>query len=57
MELMDLANQMSQEEQRYVREGLQVMKNFLSMTMLFRDDLIKRTSRNLKKLQQHYYRK
>lgn len=50
MELMDLANQMSQEEQRYVREGLASDEELSLYDMLFRDDLSKTDIKKLKEV-------
>ena len=50
MELMDLANQMSQEEQRYVREGFASDEELSLYDMLFRDDLSKTDIKKLKKV-------
>ena len=50
MELMDLANQMSQEEQRYVREGFTSDEELSLYDMLFRDDLSKTDIKKLKKV-------
>ena len=41
MDLMDLANSMNQEEQRYVREGFSSDEELSLYDMLFRDDLTK----------------
>ena len=49
MELMDLANQMSHEEQRYVREGFTSDEELSLYDMLFRDDL---SNNNIKKLKE-----
>lgn len=49
MELMDLANQMSYEEQRYVREGFTSDEELSLYDMLFRDDL---SNNNIKKLKE-----
>ncbi len=45
MDLMDLANQMNQEEQRYVREGFSSDEELSFYDMLFRDDLSKMISK------------
>lgn len=50
MELMDLANQMSQEEQRYVREGFTSDEELSLFDMLFRDDLSKTDIEKLKEV-------
>lgn len=50
MELMDLANQMSQEEQRYVREGYTSDEELSLYDMLFRDDLSKTDIKKLKEV-------
>ncbi|UQF77497.1 MAG: type I restriction endonuclease subunit R [Lancefieldella parvula] len=50
MELMDLANQMSQEEQRYVREGFASDEELSLYDMLFRDDLSKTDIKKLKEV-------
>lgn len=50
MELMDLANQMSQEEQRYVREGFTSDEELSLYDMLFRDDLSKTDIKKLKEV-------
>lgn len=41
MDLMDLANQMNEEEQRYAREGFTSDDELSLYDMLFRDDLSK----------------
>ena len=48
MELMDLANQISQEDQRYVREGFQSDEELSLYDMLFHDDLSKTNIKKLK---------
>lgn len=48
MELMDLANKMSQEEQRYVREGFTSDEELSLYDMLFRDDLSKTDIKKLR---------
>ena len=48
MDLMDLANQMNQEEQRYVREGFASDEELSFYDMLFRDDLNKEEIKKLK---------
>lgn len=50
MELMDLANQMSQEEQRYVREGFKSDEELSLYDMLFRDGLSKADIKKLKEV-------
>ena len=50
MELMDLANKMSQEEQRYVREGFTSDEELSLYDMLFRDDLSKTDIKKLKEV-------
>lgn len=50
MELMDLANAMNQEEQRYVREGFSVMRNYLYMICFLMRIFQKKISTKLKKL-------
>ena len=50
MELMNLANQMSQEEQRYVREGFTSDEELSLYDMLFRDDLSKTDIKKLKEV-------
>lgn len=50
MELMDLANRMSQEEQRYVREGFTSDEEISLYDMLFRDDLSKTDIKKLKEV-------
>ena len=50
MDLMDLANQMSQEEQRYVREGFANDEELSLYDMLFRDDLSKTDIAKLKQV-------
>ena len=48
--LMDLANQMNQEEQRYVREGFTSDEELSLYDMLFRDDLSKNDIKKLKEV-------
>ena len=48
MELMDLANKMSREEQRYVREGFANDEELSFYDMLFREDLSKNDIKKLK---------
>lgn len=48
MDLMDLANQMDQEEQRYVREGFSSDEELSFYDMLFREDLSKNDIKKLK---------
>lgn len=50
MALMDLANQMNQEEQRYVREGFASDEELSLYDMLFRDDLSKNDIKKLKEV-------
>ena len=50
MELMDLANKMSQEEQRYVREGFASDEELSFYDMLFREDLSKNDIKKLKEV-------
>lgn len=50
MELMDLTNQMSQEEQRYVHEGFTSDEELSLYDMLFRDDLSKNDIKKLKEV-------
>ncbi len=50
MDLMDLANQMNQEEQRYVREGFASDEELSLYDMLFRDDLSKNDIKKLKEV-------
>ena len=50
MDLMDLANQMNQEEQRYVREGIASDEELSLYDMLFRDDLSKNDIKKLKEV-------
>lgn len=50
MDLMDLANQMNQEEQRYAREGFTSDEELSLYDMLFRDDLSKNDIKKLKKV-------
>lgn len=50
MNLMDLANQMNQEEQRYVREGFSSDEELSLYDMLFRDDLSKNDIKKLKEV-------
>ena len=48
MDLMDLANSMDQEEQRYVREGFSSDEELSLYDMLFRDDLSKGDIKKIK---------
>ena len=57
MELVDLANQMSQEEQRYVREGFTSDEELTLYDMLFRDDLSKTDIKKLKEVATSLLRK
>ena len=50
MELMDLANSMSQEEQRYVREGFTSDEELSMYDMLFNEDLSKEDIKAIKKV-------
>lgn len=50
MDLMDLANQMSKEEQRYAREGFASDEELSFYDMLFRDDLGKNDIKKLKEV-------
>ena len=50
MELMDLANQMSHEEKRYVREGFISDEELSLYDMLFRDDLSRTDIKKLKEV-------
>ena len=50
MELMDLANQMNKEEQRYVREGFASDEELSLYDMLFRDDMSKGDIKKLKQV-------
>ena len=50
MDLMDLANSMNQEEQRYVREGFASDEELSLYDMLFREDLNKNDIRKLKEV-------
>lgn len=50
MDLMDLANSMNQEEQRYVREGFASDEELSLYDMLFRDDLSKKDIKKLKEV-------
>ena len=50
MELMDLANQMSKEEQRYAREGFTSDEELSFYDMLFRDDLGKNDIKKIKEV-------
>lgn len=50
MELMDLANQMNQEEQRYTREGFTSDEELSLYDMLSRDDLSKNDIKKLKEV-------
>jgi len=50
MDLMDLANHMSQEEQRYVREGFTSDEELSLYDMLFCDDLSKNDIKKLKEV-------
>ena len=50
MDLMDLANRMNQEEQRYVREGFSSDEELSFYDMLFREDLSKNDIKKLKEV-------
>lgn len=50
MDLMDLANKMNQEEQRYVREGFTSDEELSLYDMLFREDLGKNDIKKLKEV-------
>ena len=50
MDLMDLANQMNQEEQRYAREGFSSDEELSLYDMLFRNDLSKNDIKKLKEV-------
>ena len=50
MELMDLANSLDQEEQRYVREGFENDEELSLYDMLFRDDLSKADIKKIKEV-------
>ena len=50
MELMDLANSMNQEEQRYIREGFTSDEELSMYDMLFNDDLSKEDIKAIKKV-------
>ncbi len=50
MDLMDLANQMNQEEQRYAREGFASDEELSLYDMLFREDLSKNDIKKLKEV-------
>lgn len=50
MDLMDLANSMNQEEQRYVREGFSSDEELSLYDMLFRDDLTKLEIKKIKEV-------
>lgn len=50
MDLMDLANQMNQEEQRYAREGFRSDEELSLYDMLFREDLSKNDIKKLKEV-------
>ena len=50
MDLMDLANSLNQEEQRYVREGFASDEELSLYDMLFREDLSKNDIRKLKEV-------
>lgn len=50
VDLMNLANQMNQEEQRYIREGFSNDEELSFYDMLFRDDLSKNDIKKLKEV-------
>ena len=50
MDLMDLASSMSQEQQRYVREGFSSDEELSVYDMLFRDDLSKADIKKIKEV-------
>lgn len=50
MDLMDLANKMNREEQRYVREGFKSDEELTLYDMLFREDLSKSDIKKLKEV-------
>ncbi len=50
MDLMDLANRMNQEEQRYAREGFSSDEELSLYDMLFRDDLSKNDIKKIKEV-------
>lgn len=50
MDLVDLANKMNQEEQRYVREGFASDEELSFYDMLFREDLSKNDIKKLKEV-------
>ncbi len=50
MDLMDLAKNLDQEEQRYVREGFENDEELSLYDMLFRDDLSKKDIRKIKEV-------
>ena len=50
MELMDLANSLDQEEQRYVREGFENDEELSLYDLLFRDDLSKADIKKIKEV-------
>ena len=57
MDLMDLANSMNQEEQRYVREGFASDEELSLYDMLFREDLSKNDIKKLKEVAASLLRK
>jgi type I restriction enzyme R subunit len=57
MDLMDLANSMNQEEQRYVREGFSSDEELSFYDMLFREDLSKSDIKKLKEVATSLLRK
>lgn len=50
MELIDLANDLDQEEQRYIREGFENDEELSLYDMLFREDLSKSDIQKLKEV-------
>lgn len=57
MDLMDLANSMNQEEQRYVREGFESDEELSLYDMLFRDNLNKSEIKKIKEVSSDLLRK
>lgn len=53
MELMDLADNLDREEQRYVREGFENDEELSLYDMLFREDLSKADIKKLKEVAFH----
>ena len=56
-ELMNLARSMSEEQQRYVREGFENDEELALYDMLFRDDLSKEDIRKIKKVSVDLFQK